>query len=177
MAHQILHKNLSMSKVNARWVPKQLTEDQKASRMTLAKEHLAHFNHDENKFLKDFVIGDEIWVHYAEPETKAQSKQWKWAGSPPPKKCKLSPSASKGTLVDFWDLNGLLLAHFMPNGQTVSAKYYSEVISKKKKKKKLKEKLKKSFFWMTMPSLILPHLQENLPTPSSGNYCPTLHTA
>ena len=77
LAHQILHKNLSMSKVNARWVPKQLTEDQKASRMTLAKEHLAHFNHDENKFLKDFVIGDEIWVHYAEPETKAQSKQWK----------------------------------------------------------------------------------------------------
>jgi hypothetical protein len=34
-------------------------------------------------------------IHYSEPETKAQSKQWKRTGSPPPKKCNLSPSAGK----------------------------------------------------------------------------------
>ena len=41
----------------------------------------------------------------------------------------------------FWDSCGIKLAHFMPKGQTVTARYYSEVILKKKKK--LKEKLKK----------------------------------
>ena len=36
-----------------------------------------------------------MWVHYAEPETKAQSKQRKQASSPLTKKFKLSPSAGK----------------------------------------------------------------------------------
>ena len=42
--------------------------------MTIAKEYLGHFNHDENKFSNCIVTGDEMWVSYAEPETKAQSK-------------------------------------------------------------------------------------------------------
>ena len=74
-----------MSKVSARWAPKQLREDQKAFRVTLAKEQLGHFNHVENNFLNSIITGDEMWVHYTEPETKAQSKQWKLSGSPPPK--------------------------------------------------------------------------------------------
>ena len=73
-----------MSKVSARWVPKQPTEDQKASRVTIEKEHLGRFNHDENTLLNCTVTGDETWVHYAEPEAKALSKQWKRAGSQPP---------------------------------------------------------------------------------------------
>ena len=56
---------------------------------------------DENKFLNCIVTRDGMWVHYAEPETKAQSRQWIRAGSPPPKK--LSPSAGKVMLVVFWD--------------------------------------------------------------------------
>ena len=68
-AHQILHEKLRQSK-SARWVLKQLTEDQKISRMTIAKEHLGRFNHDQSRFV---VTGDEMWVHYVEPETKAQS--------------------------------------------------------------------------------------------------------
>ena len=71
--------------------------------MTIAKEHLGRFNQDENKFLNYVVTEDEMWVHYTEPETKAQSKQWKRAGSTPSKKFKVSPSAAKVKLVDFWD--------------------------------------------------------------------------
>jgi hypothetical protein len=76
-----------------------------------------------------------MWVHYSVPETKAQSKQRKRAGSPSPKKCKLSPSADKVMLVAFWDSRGMILTHFMPKGQTVTAKYYSEVILKKSQRK------------------------------------------
>ena len=38
LAHQILHETIGMSKVSARLVPKQLTEDQKTSKVTIAKE-------------------------------------------------------------------------------------------------------------------------------------------
>ena len=102
-AHKILHEHLGMSKVSARWVPRQLSADQKATRVINAKEHLSRFNREGDKFLNRIITGDEMWVDFSEPETKAQSKQWKRAGSPPPKKFKLSPSAGKVMLVAFWD--------------------------------------------------------------------------
>ena len=74
-AHQILHEKLGMSK--ASWVPKQLTEDQKASRVTIAKGDLGRFKQDDNKYLNCTVTGDKMRVQYAEPKTKAQSEQWK----------------------------------------------------------------------------------------------------
>ena len=79
--------------------------------MTIAKDHLGLFNHDENKFLNCIVTGDETWVYYAEPEAKAQSRQWKQASSPPPKKLKLSPSAGKVMLIAFSASHEIILAH------------------------------------------------------------------
>ena len=73
-----------MSKVSAMWVPKQLTEDQKTSRVTIATEHLGPFIHDENKVLNCIVTRDEMWVHYVDSETKPLSKQWKRADFLPP---------------------------------------------------------------------------------------------
>ena len=93
-------KKLGKSKVSARWVPKQLTEDQNASRMTIGKEHLGHFNHKENKFLNSIVTGDEV---------------------------------------------GFIM-------QTVTARYYSEVILKK-----LKEKLKKLRPRLAQKNVLLLH--------------------
>ena len=111
--------------------------------MTIAKERLGHFNYMyyENKILNCSVTDDEMCVQYAEAETNGQPKQWKQAGSPPLKKFKLSSSAGKVLLVAFWNSCGIILAHFMPKGQTVTARYYSEVILKKRKLKKLHSRL------------------------------------
>jgi histone-lysine N-methyltransferase SETMAR len=108
-ANKILHEHLGMSKVIARWVPRQLSSDQKATRVTNAKEHLSRFSREGDKFVNRIITGDEMWVHYSEPETKAQSKQWKRTGSPSPTKFKLSPSAGKVMLVAFWDSRGMIL--------------------------------------------------------------------
>ena len=84
-AHQILYEKIGICKVSARWVPKQLTEDQTAFR---AKEHLGRLNYHKNTFLS-CIVAKEIWVHFAEPETKAH-QSIRRVGSPPPKKFKLS---------------------------------------------------------------------------------------
>ena len=55
-------------------MPNKLPEDQQASRVTIAKERLGRFNHDENKFL-NCVTDDEMWANDAELETKTQSEQ------------------------------------------------------------------------------------------------------
>ena len=61
------------------------TANKRPKGISIVKEIMEQSNQNENKILNCIVIGDEMMVHYAEPETNVQSKQWKRAGSPPPK--------------------------------------------------------------------------------------------
>ena len=69
---------LCMKKVAARWVPKLLTEEQKAERMRLSRQTLRIYEANEEEFLARFVTMDETWVHYFDPET---NKNCRWSGS------------------------------------------------------------------------------------------------
>ena len=71
---------------------------------------------------------DETWLYLYDPETKQDSSVWLESGSPPPKKARVSKSSGKIMLM-FLDVKGVLLAHFVPEGTTINAAYYSKVIS------------------------------------------------
>ncbi|XP_049518615.1 histone-lysine N-methyltransferase SETMAR-like [Dermacentor silvarum] len=73
---------------------------------------------------------DQCWVHNYYPETKLQSKQWKHGNSPVPKKAKALPSSGKVILSVFWDCRGALLTDYSSKGQTITAKYYCELLTK-----------------------------------------------
>ena len=70
----ILHVNLDMRKLSARWMPRVLTVEQKRNRMTTS-EHLDMFKRNLKEFLRHFVTVDETWIHHNTPEMKEQSKQ------------------------------------------------------------------------------------------------------
>ena len=89
----ILHDRLGMRKLTARWVPKSLSDEQMATRASVCSA-LKRFR-SKDDFLLRLVTADETWVHYYEPENKAQSRQWVGPGSPRPKKFKTQPSAGK----------------------------------------------------------------------------------
>ena len=57
---------------------------------------------------------DETWVHYYEPENKAQSRQLVGPGSPRPKQFKTQPSAGRVMATVFWDAKALLCWTFYP---------------------------------------------------------------
>ena len=84
--HTVIHNELQMSRVSARWVPKLLSADQKRTRHNMSKDNLAIFKANPASFLLRFVTVDETWVHNFQPESKQQSKQWKHPDSPAPKK-------------------------------------------------------------------------------------------
>ena len=90
----ILHDRLGMRKLTARWVPKSLSDEQMATRASVCSALLKRFR-SKDDFLLRLVTVDETWVHYYEPENKAQSRQWVGPGSPRPKKFKTQPSAGK----------------------------------------------------------------------------------
>ena len=70
-----LHDRLRMRKLTARWVPKSLSNEQMATRASVCRALLKRFR-SKDDFLLRLVTVYEIWVHYYEPENKAQSRQW-----------------------------------------------------------------------------------------------------
>jgi len=70
-----------MSKVCAKMVPKELTEEQNQRRVTIYRDLLER----EDDILGHVITGDETRVYQYDPETKRQIAQWKTANSPRPK--------------------------------------------------------------------------------------------
>lgn len=128
--HSILHDQLRLSKVSARWVPRMLTDAHKQSRLNICQQLLDRCADDEDGFFGQIVTGDESWVHYYDPETKRDSMEWKHPESPPPRKFKVKPSAGKLLLSVFWDARGVLLIDFLEHGRTITGQYYSNLLMK-----------------------------------------------
>ena len=71
-----------------------LSDEQMATRASVCLALLKRFT-SHNDFLLRLVTVDEAWVHYYEPENKAQSRQRVGPRSPRPKKFKTQPSDGK----------------------------------------------------------------------------------
>ena len=84
-----LHDCLGTRKLTARWVTKSLTNEQKATTASVCRALLKRFR-SKVDFLLRLVTVDETWVHYYEPQNKAQSRQWVGPGSPRPGKFKIT---------------------------------------------------------------------------------------
>jgi histone-lysine N-methyltransferase SETMAR len=64
----ILHEELDMKKLCAKWVPYLLTADQKRTRMKISEQCLKRFNKNKTDFMRRFITMDEIWIHHYTPE-------------------------------------------------------------------------------------------------------------
>ena len=80
----ILHDRLGMRKLTACWVPKSLGNEQMATRASVCSALWKRLR-SKDDFLLCLVTVDETWIHYYEPENKAQSRQWIGPGPPRPK--------------------------------------------------------------------------------------------
>ena len=70
-----LHDRLGRHKLTAHWVPKSLSNEQMATRASVYSALLNQFRSKEDDFFSRLVTVDKTWVHYYEPENKAQSRQ------------------------------------------------------------------------------------------------------
>ncbi|CAK9833202.1 Mariner Mos1 transposase [Anthophora retusa] len=126
--HNILHEQLQMKKLSARWVPRLLTNDQKRDRVKRCKDNLKLFQRNPHEFLRRFITVDETWIHHYQPETKEQSKQWVSVGESAPKKAKTVPSAGKVMATIFWDSSGIICIDFLEKGKTITGNYYASLL-------------------------------------------------
>ena len=68
-AYQIIHDELGLHKVCARWVPRELTAEHKRKRVEICQRLLNRYKNEGKEFLSRIVTGDETWVHHYEPES------------------------------------------------------------------------------------------------------------
>ena len=84
----------------------------------------------KDDFLLHLVTVDETWIHYYEPENKAQSCQWVGHGSLRPKKFKTQPSAGKVMAAVFWEAKGVItgMLYFLPKRSIITGVYYVNLL-------------------------------------------------
>ena len=124
----ILHEDLKMWKVSARWVPRMLTDENKASRVAMCQAMLSCDKGMNSAFFPSIVTMDETWMLMFNPETKWSSVQWKHTDSPPLKKFRVTASAEKIMLAMFRDSKGVIFTHCIPKSTTVRGETYEDVL-------------------------------------------------
>ena len=75
--------------------------------------------------LNNIITIDETWVRAYEPELKRQSAEWRHEGSPRRQKFCQNSSPVKLMVILAYDVQGVILCHFVPHGKTVNAQYYA----------------------------------------------------
>jgi len=130
----ILHEELDMKKVCARWVMRLLPADQKRTRMKTPEQCLERFNKNKTDFVHRFITMDETWIHHYTPESKQQSKKWTEASCSAPKKTRSVPSAGKVMASVFWDAEGVLFIDYLEKGKTITGEYYYNLLTRLDKK-------------------------------------------
>ncbi|KAJ8958599.1 hypothetical protein NQ318_016320 [Aromia moschata] len=120
IVHEIVLESLGIRKVCAKLVPKVLTDDQKARRVETCQE-LLDTCEDNPAFLDDVITGVESWVFEYDPE-------WHTSNSLRHKKAWMSRSKIKTMLIVFFYCRGLVHHEFVPQGTTVTGKFYVEVL-------------------------------------------------
>lgn len=131
--HNIISDKLKYRKTSARWVPKELSQQHKDTRLRVCTELKERYEREGELFLNKILTCDETWVHHFEPESKRQSMEWKHTSSPVKKKFKTQASAGKVMLTVFWDAQGAVLCDYLEEQRTINSQYYSDMLMNKVK--------------------------------------------
>ncbi|GBN23993.1 hypothetical protein AVEN_204551-1 [Araneus ventricosus] len=101
----IVHEHLQKRQICARFVPHNLSDEQKQYRMETSRDFMDACDLNP-QFLEAIITGNESWRYQYDPETKRQSMEWCSSSSSSPhspKKCRLTKSRIKTLLIAFFD--------------------------------------------------------------------------
>lgn len=120
---RIISDHLNLRKITARYIPKHLTDSQRAERVRICKENLAKFESGAWR-LCDVVTGDESWFDHTRIGRKSSNSAWVARGDPPPTVVRRSHFAPRTLFSIFFKSTGPVLIHYVERGVTIDHQYY-----------------------------------------------------
>lgn len=117
----------TIGKINrcGKWVPHQLSESNKATRVTMAGILLRSSN--SKGFFNSIITSDEKWICY---DNNIRKRQWLSPGQPPKPMPKRDIHGKKNLLCIWWNSQGLVYFEVLEKGQTVTADLYSQQLGR-----------------------------------------------
>ncbi len=119
--HRILKKDLDLTKIAPKFIPKLLNQRQLDTRLTICRSNIQKLEQDPG-LLARLVATDESWVFTFDPRTKLADMQWCSRAEPHPTKALQSRSQRKTLLILFFDSHGTILTYFLE--ETVDSDLY-----------------------------------------------------
>ena len=104
--------------------------EQKSDRLSVCRDLLDMMQLEGEKFWQRLITTDESWLPYYNPETKAQSREWRRKGEGHPLKPKTVQSIGKVMITVFWDSRGIIMIDYLPMHNIIyaSSKVRSEML-------------------------------------------------
>ena len=119
----IIHEHLKMRKVSSRWVPHNLTIEQKHERVRICQENLEKFQSGRWR-LYDIITGDETWIYFRQLGRKESNACWITEGQSANTIIRQEKYAPKRLYSIFFKANGWLVVHALGKGESLDHKYY-----------------------------------------------------
>ncbi|CAF3931805.1 unnamed protein product [Rotaria sordida] len=120
---RIITDHLQLTKITARYLPKQLTDFQRNERVRICQQNLAKFRNGTWR-LCNVVTGDESWFYHKQIGRKSSNAAWVAKGDPPPTIIRRNKFDPKTLFSIFFKSTGPLLIHHVEWGQTIDHQYY-----------------------------------------------------
>ena len=124
--HKVLHEELGLRKISARWVPHVLTPEQKKNRVSCARQLLDMFEPNGPKRVSDVVTGDETWIYFYGIPNKRSNMMWLTKDEPRPVVCKPGFQSRKRLFTIFFNHEGPVAVDVLPEKATMTGRYYRE---------------------------------------------------
>lgn len=108
-----------------KWVPHQLSEQNKLKRVEICTRLLERNRNDP--FLDRIITCDEKWVYF---DNITRRKSWSLKGDPPQSIAKRGLTHHKVLLCIWWNLRGIVYQEFLKSGKTINSNIYCNMLKK-----------------------------------------------
>lgn len=125
--YEIISKKLRMTKLNSKWVPQELTDEQKIIRVEYSELNVREYNRQKTR-LEHTVTIDETWISLNRPPEKDQVKEWRLQGERPTPVSRPDRYSPKVMMILAMDFNGICYYEILDEKQTVNKDRYIEFL-------------------------------------------------
>lgn len=126
----LIYTRLQHRRVQARWVPKILTTEQKSYRVYTSKQILADYKDSWNYLFENFLTVDETWVYYEPILTPSTAGEWQLPGQKVPQVGRIKKVPKKTMATVFWNCKGIVHIDFLKTGKSINSEYYVDLLEK-----------------------------------------------
>lgn len=128
MIQRILSEDLNLRCVTARWVPHDLTPEQKDNRVRESRNILQFFSRHRRVITDRLIVVDEKWIFHRTVGTKSSNKVWASEDSIKPTVVRRLQHERKSMIIVAFSFDGHFCVDVLPHGQNVNSDYYLQFL-------------------------------------------------